>query len=308
MPELEATLARFKNTEAAIVLPTGYMANLAAVRLLAGPEDVILLDKLNHASIIDAATSAGSQTRVFPHRNYAKLESLLQRYPHARRRIIVTDTVFSMDGDMADLPELVRLKHKYDALLIVDEAHATGVLGPAGRGVAELQNVEGDIDITVGTLSKALGGIGGFIAGPHLLIDALVNLARPFIFTTGLPPASCAATIRAIEIVRDEPWRRQRALALAASLRDNLTEAGFNCGDSQTQIVPVIVGPASRAVELSNRLLTQGFFAPAIRPPAVPPNASRLRISVTAAHTDQDIDALATDLGVRPEQADEPEA
>lgn len=294
---LEAELARFKGSQAAIVLPTGYMTNLAVIRTLAGPDDVILLDKLDHASIIDAAMSCGAQVRVFPHRNYTKLESLLKRYAAARRRVIVTDTIFSMDGDVADLGELVRLKRQYDALLVVDEAHATGVLGRSGRGLAELQDVEAGIDVTVGTLSKAFGGIGGFVTGPRLMIEAIVNLARPFIFTTGMPAAACAAAIRAIQIVQEEPQRRRRALALSEGLRRRLSAAGWDCGDSQTQIVPVIVGPAPQAVALSERLLERGFFAPAIRPPAVPPDGSRLRISVTAAHTQEDVDGLAEAIG-----------
>lgn len=290
--QLETALAAFKGTESAIVLPTGYMANLAAIRTLAGPGDCLLLDKLNHASIIDAASSCGAEVRVFPHLNYDKLERLLQRYAKARRRLIVTDTVFSMDGDLADLPRLVALKKQYDAILIVDEAHATGVLGPRGRGAAELQSVETDIDVTVGTLSKALGGLGGFIAGPAVVVESVVNLARSFIFTTGLPAAACAAALRALELIQSEPWRRQKVLALASRLRTQLAAAGWNTANSQTQIVPAVVGPADRTVALAQQLLENGIFAPAVRPPAVPPDSSRLRISVTAAHEPADIEAL----------------
>jgi 8-amino-7-oxononanoate synthase len=294
--ELERALAAFKRTEAALVLPTGYMANLAAIRTLAGPGDVLLLDKLNHASIIDAASASGAEVRIFPHRKYDKLERLLQRYSKARRRLIVTDTIFSMDGDVADLPCLVALKRQYDAILIVDEAHATGVLGPTGRGLAELQEVEADIDVTVGTLSKALGGIGGFIVGPAVLVEALVNFARPFIFTTGLPAAACAAAIQALQLVDAEPWRRQKVLDLAARLRAALSAAGWDTAGSQTQIIPAIVGSADRAVQLANHLLESGILAPAVRPPAVPPDGSRLRISVTAAHEPADVDAVAAPL------------
>lgn len=294
--ELEAALAAFKRTESAIVLPTGYMANLAAIHTLAGPGDCLLLDKLNHASIIDAASSCGADVRVFPHLNYDKLERLLRRYAKARRRLIVTDTVFSMDGDLADLPRLVALKKQYDAILVVDEAHATGVLGPAGRGLAELQSVEADIDVTVGTLSKALGGIGGFIAGPAVLIEAVVNLARSFIFTTGLPAAACATGLCALDIIQSEPWRRQRVLDLASRLRAALAAAGWDTAHSQTQIVPAVVGPADRTVVLARQLLESGIFAPAVRPPAVPPEGSRLRISVTAAHEREDIDTLVRHL------------
>jgi 8-amino-7-oxononanoate synthase len=297
--ELERALAAFKNTEAAIVLPTGYMANLAAIRVLAARGDVILLDKLDHASILDAAGACGAEVRVFPHGNYTKLEQLLGRYGKARRRIIVTDTVFSMDGDVADLPRLVQLKNQYGAVLVVDEAHATGVLGSAGRGLAELQGVENDVDVCVGTLSKALGGLGGFVTGPAVLIEAMINLARPFLFTTGLPAAACAAATRALEIVRAEPWRRQKVLELAGRLRELLAAAGWDTAGSQTQIVPLVVRSAERAVRLAEDLLPKGFFVPAIRPPAVPPGGSRLRISVTAAHEPRDIADLARALSDR---------
>lgn len=297
--DLEKFIVRFKNVQAAIALPTGYMANLAAIRTLAASDDVILLDKLNHASIIDGASSCGAHMRVFPHRNYTKLESLLQRYASARRRVIVTDTLFSMDGDVADLPELVRLKQRYNAMLIIDEAHATGMLGPRGRGLAELQGVEEDIDVTVGTLSKALGGMGGFICGSRLLIEAVVNLARPFIFTTSMPAASCAAALAALNIVENEPQRREQALMLARYLRERLTDAGWNCGQSVTQIVPVMIGAADKAVAMSSRLLAQGYFVPAIRPPAVPSDGARLRISITAGHAREDIDGLLTAMGPR---------
>ncbi len=295
--ELERALAAFKRTEAALVLPTGYMANLAAVRALAAGGDAILLDKLNHASIIDAADSCGADVRVFPHRNYDKLERLLRRYARARRRVIVTDTVFSMDGDLADLRRLVALKARYDAILIVDEAHATGVLGPSGRGVAELQSVEADVDVTVGTLSKALGGLGGFIAGPAVLIESLVNHARPFIFTTALPAAACGAALCALGIVESEPWRRGKVLDLARSSRTHLTAAGWDTAGSQTQIVPVVVGQADESLRLADHLLEQGIFAPAIRPPAVPAGSARLRISLTAAHEPGDVTAVVRALG-----------
>jgi len=294
---LERALAEFKGTESALVLPSGYMANLAAIRALAGPGDVVFLDKLNHASIIDAAQSSGAEVRVFPHRNYDKLERLLDRYAKARRRIIVTDTVFSMDGDFADLPRLVQAKEKYDAVLIVDEAHATGLLGPSGRGLAEMQGVEDRIDVSVGTLSKALGSVGGFVAGSALLIEWLVNSARSFIFTTAPPPAACAAALAALRIVRSEPWHRQRVLDLAERLRCGLRQAGVDCGGSQSQIVPAIFGPSEVAVGASEHLAERGFFAPAIRPPAVPKGTARLRLSVCACHTAEDVDRLAAAVG-----------
>lgn len=221
--ELERRLAAFKGTEAALVCSTGYQANLAAIRGLAGKGDVILLDKLNHASIIDAARGSGATVRVFPHRDDGKLERLLERTADARRRVIVTDSLFSMDGDFADLPRLVELKRRHDAILCIDEAHATGVFGENGRGLAEAMGVEDEIDVVVGTLSKALGGIGGFVAGSAAFIDWLVNTAGAFIYTTALPPAACAAATAALDLIEREPERRHRLLAMAARLREELS-------------------------------------------------------------------------------------
>ena len=290
--QLESKLADFKRTEAALVCSTGYQANLAAVRALAGKGDVVLLDKLNHASIIDAARGCGAVVRVFPHRDYNKLEKLLQRTEAAGRRVIVTDSLFSMDGDLADLPRLVNLKKRYEAHLIVDEAHATGVLGLGGRGLAELQGVEGEIDLTVGTLSKALGGIGGFLAGDQEVIDWVINTAGAFIYTTAILPAACAAAMAALNLIEQEPQRRTHVLAMADRLRDELSQRGWNVADSQSQIIPLIVGAADRAVELADRLEADGLLAPAIRPPTVPTGRSRIRITLCADHTDEDLGLL----------------
>ncbi|HQA46049.1 MAG TPA: 8-amino-7-oxononanoate synthase [Phycisphaerae bacterium] len=291
--ELEARLAAFENTPAALVCSTGYQANLAAIRGLAGPDDILLLDKLNHASIIDAARGSGAVLRVFPHRDYAKLERLLDRSAGYRRRIIITDSIFSMDGDFADLPRLADLKRRYDALLIVDEAHATGIFGRQGRGVAELMQVEEAIDVTVGTLSKALGGIGGFIAASTEIIDLLVNVAGPFIYTTALLPSACAAALAALDLIEREPQRREKLLSLANRLRAELGDRlGFDLGGSTSQIVPIIVGEAEAAVQLSRRLEEGGFLIPAIRPPTVPRGRSRLRISLSAGHDPADVDRL----------------
>lgn len=291
--ELEQRLAEFKGSEAALVLSTGYQANLAAVRSLAGKGDVVLCDKLNHASIIDAALSSGAVVRVFSHCDYRKLERLLERTRDARRRVIVTDTVFSMDGDFADLPRLVELKQKHDALLCVDEAHATGVLGDHGRGLAEVMEVEEHIDVVVGTLSKALGGMGGFIAASRALIEWIVNTARSFIYTTALPPAACVAAMAALDVVEQEPERRQRLVSNAARLRHELGEVrGYDIGPSACHIVPLIVGEPAAAVRLSRELEADGLLVPAIRPPAVPRGQARLRLTVSSEHTGADIDHL----------------
>ena len=290
---LEQQLAAFKNAQAALVFPSGYQANLAAIRGLVTRGDVILLDRLNHASIIDAARSSGAEVRVFGHLDYGRLETLLQRYAGAGRRLIVTESVFSMDGDTADLARLVELKDRHRALLCVDEAHATGVLGPGGRGLAARAGVEDHIDVSVGTLSKALGGIGGFITASREIIDWLINTAGPFIYTTALPPAACAAAMAALEVVEKEPWRREKVARLANRLRAGLREhLGVQTVSAETPIVPLIIGEARKATALSAALENEGFLVPAIRPPTVPRGTARLRLSVSADHSEQDIDRL----------------
>ncbi|MBP7935339.1 MAG: 8-amino-7-oxononanoate synthase [Phycisphaerae bacterium] len=294
--ELADRLAAFESAEASLVCSTGYQANLAAIRGLAGPGDVILLDKLDHASIIDAARGSGAVVRICPHRDYAKLQRLLERGGAFRRRVIVTDSVFSMDGDLADLPRLVELKRRYEAILCIDEAHATGVLGQGGRGAAELMNVAAQVDVTVGTLSKALGGFGGFVAGSRLMIDWLVNTSGAFIYTTALPPAACAAAGAALELVCREPWRRVKVLDLAERVRSALASRGWDTGPSCTQIVPVIVGSSERALRLSAALESEGILVPAIRPPTVPTGRARLRISLSAEHEPEDVAVLVEAL------------
>ena len=292
--ELERRLGEFKGAQAAIVTSTGWMANHAAICTLVQAGDLILCDKLNHASVIDAARASGARLRTYAHRDVGRLRSLLQRHRASGRRcLIVTDSLFSMDGDLAPLAEIAALKKRFDALLLVDEAHATGVLGAHGRGAAELMGVEADVDVTVGTLSKALGAMGGFIAGPKVLIETLVNKARPYIYTTAPPPCVCAAAIRGLQIVQSQPQRRQKLLALAGRLRSRLRAAGGDTGDSDGQIIPVILGPAGRALDLSRQLMEAGFLVPAIRPPTVPRGASRLRVSLSAAHDSGDIDRFA---------------
>ena len=291
---LEARLAEFKHAPAAVVTPTGWMANHAAIAALAGTGDLILSDKGNHASIIDAARACGARLRTYAHADTARLAALLGRHRGDYGRcLIVTDTLFSMDGDLAPLAELVELKERFDAQLLVDEAHATGVLGDSGSGAAELVGVADRVDATVGTLSKALGGLGGFVAGPDVLIDTIRNTSRAFIYTTALPPALCAATIAALDIVRDEPARRRELLAAAERLRGQLRAAGVPAGRAVAQIIPVIVGDPADALALSAALLEDGFLIPAIRPPTVPPGTSRLRISLCAGHDPRDLDRLA---------------
>jgi 8-amino-7-oxononanoate synthase len=290
---LEEQLAEFKHVEAAVVTSTGWIANHVAIHAMVGEGDLILSDKLNHASIIDAALSSGARVRTFPHCDVARVETLLQRHRGKYRRcLIATDSLFSMDGDLAPLRKLVELKNCFDAQLLIDEAHATGVLGVGGRGAAELLGVEDDVDVTVGTLSKAIGALGGFVAAKKILTETIRNTSRAFIYTTALPPMICAAVIAALRIVRKEPDRRSRLLDLGTDLRRKLAEAGVNTGNSVSQIIPVLIGPAGRAVRISQRLLEEGYFVPAIRPPSVPKGTSRLRISLCAKHEEADLEGL----------------
>jgi 8-amino-7-oxononanoate synthase len=296
--ELEAALARFKQAEAALLFPTGFMANLAVLTTFAGEGDLVVSDKLNHASLLDAAKFSGAAHRTFPHRHYARAAELLARETMPKRegdpalRILTSDSVFSMDGDCADLPALCDAADAANAIVIIDEAHGTGVLGPRGAGLAELQNVEHRIALTVGTLSKAFGSVGGFVTGPRTAIDMLINGARSFIYTTALPPACAAAALAALHIIENEPGRRARVLALADHVRKELRALQFDCGDSATPIIPVILGDSATALRAADFLLELGLFVPAIRPPTVPPNSARLRVSLMATHTDGHIERL----------------
>ena len=288
--QLEDKLAAFKHAPAAVITSTGWMANHVAIGALAGDGDLVLCDKLNHASIIDAALSGRARVRTYNHCDTARLRRLLERHRGGHKRcLIVTETLFSMDGDLAPLAELAAIKRQFDAQLLIDEAHATGVLGSDGRGLAELAGVEDSIDATVGTLSKALGAMGGFVAGPQVLIDTIRNAGRPYIYTTALPPAICAAAQAGLDIVQTQPRRREHLLNLASALRQGLQAAGLDTADSASQIIPVILGAPQRAMEVSARLLDAGFLIPAIRPPTVPPNTSRLRISLSAGHSQKDV-------------------
>jgi 8-amino-7-oxononanoate synthase len=298
---LERTLATWEGTEAALVLASGFTANVAAVSALAGREDAVFSDELNHASLIDGCRLSRARPHVYRHGDTGHLDELLGREgPRARRRLIVSDTLFSMDGDTAPLAELHDLAARHDCLLLIDEAHATGVLGEGGRGLTDLlpsaAAAHGSRLVKVGTLSKALAAQGGFVCGSRVLSEWLVNHARPYIFSTALAPPAAAAARRAVAVVRDEPERRRRLLALAAGLREQLRAAGCAIGTACHHIVPVIVGDARAAVELSARLRERGLLVPAIRPPSVPEGTSRLRISLTAGHDEEDVARLVTAL------------
>ena len=300
---LEADLAAFKHTEAALVFPTGYTTNLGVVTALVGRGDTVIMDRANHASLYDAVRLAGAALVRYPQADAGAAGRLLEKHRGAAgRRLLVTDTVFSMDGRCAPLAELAERCRRENGMLLLDEAHATGVLGPTGAGLAEELGIAEGITAGVGTLSKALGGIGGFVAASRDVCDLVVNRARPFIYTTALPAAACEAARAALRIVRTEPDRRRRLLDLSKRLRTRLLEEGFDIGIEKpgasvsTPIVPVILGGPERALAFAGALLEGGIFCPAIRPPTVPPGTSRLRISLTVEHTEDDMERLVRAL------------
>ncbi len=288
--ELEAKLAEFKNTEAALVFNSGFQANVGIISSLAGEGDAILSDSLNHASIIDGCRLSKAQTFVYAHGDLAALETCLKQAAPARRRLIVTETIFSMDGDEAPLGEIVELGEKYDAMVMVDEAHGTGVFGANGAGVVAKLGLAPRVLTQMGTLGKALGGFGAYVAGSRSLRDLLINRCRSFIFTTSLPPAVMAMALAAIDLVQNEPQRRETLRHNCQKLKLGLSRLGFELGKSESPILPLIVGDAARCMALSAALLDRGVFAQGIRPPTVPVGTSRLRITVMATHSDAQID------------------
>lgn len=303
--ELEDQLARLKQTEAALVFPTGYHANIGAISALMGPEDVIFSDELNHASIIDGCRLSRATVQVFRHRDMAHLNELLNTTSHTGQRLIVTDSVFSMDGDIAPLADIVRLARLHNAWTMVDEAHATGVFGQRGAGVAEACGLEAAIDIHMGTLGKALGGFGAYVAGSRQLIEWLINRARSFIYTTGVPPAVTATALAALAVLVREPERRQQLWNNAAFLQEGLTALGYTVGPTQSPILPVMIGEAGQTMALAAALFRRGVVAHGIRPPTVPEGTSRLRVTPMATHTraqlTQALDAFASagkELGI----------
>jgi 8-amino-7-oxononanoate synthase len=293
---LEAQLAEFEGTEAALVFSSGFAANAGTIAALVGPGDVVFADRKNHASLLDGCRLSRADVRVYPHGDWQRLDDLLARCGSYRRRLITTDGLFSMDGDLAPVDKLAEVAERHDAMLLVDEAHATGVFGPQGRGVAEHLGVEGRVDVRVGTLSKALGSVGGFVAGSRSLVQWLINRARPYVFSTATPSAAAAAVGVALQVIRSEPQRRVRLLARAQSLRRELSAQGWNVRNSASQIIPLLVGEPAEAIRLSAALGDRGLLVPAIRPPTVPEGEAALRISLTGGHTDAMVGALVEAL------------
>jgi 8-amino-7-oxononanoate synthase len=294
--ELERRLAEFEGTEAALVFTSGFAANVGTVAALVERGDAIFADAKNHASLIDGCRLSRAEVHVYRHCDVDHLAELLRESARFRRRLIVTDSVFSMDGDLAPLARLAELARRHDAMLMVDEAHATGVFGEHGRGVAEHHWALDGIQIKMGTLSKALGSAGGFVAGRRSLIDWLANRSRSYVFSTAFPPAVAGAAICALDIVSDEPRRRIDLLERAKELRETLTAQGWSVGRSQSQIIPIYVGQPERAMQLSQALRERGLFVPGIRPPSVPEGESLLRISLSYGHTTEMIERLASAL------------
>ncbi|MDP1853139.1 MAG: 8-amino-7-oxononanoate synthase [Candidatus Omnitrophota bacterium] len=288
--KLEERIARFKKTESALVFNSGYSANLGVITSLVGKGDAVFSDRLNHASIVDAALLSGAEFKRYPHRDMEKLETLLKCSSNFRRRLIVSDSVFSMDGDLAPLLQLVSLAKKYDSLLYIDEAHATGVLGKKGRGALEYFGVEeNDFIIQMGTLSKAIGSFGAYVCGVKTLIDYLINRARAFIYTTALPVCVCASSIAALDIIEGDCLLRDKLREKIKFFRDNLRSFGFSVSNDPTPIIPLLIGDAGRAMEFSRRLFEEGVFVQGIRPPTVPKGSSRLRITIMATHEEKDL-------------------
>ena len=307
--ELEERLAAFKGTEAALLFGSGYLANTGTIAALARQGEVVCSDELNHASIIDGCRLAGAETFVYRHADAEHLEWGLRRAAGAS--LIVTDGVFSMDGDVAPLSELSDLARRHRCRLMVDEAHATGCLGPGGRGSVAAAGLTDEVDVIVGTLGKALGGYGAYVCGSDELIDFLVNSARPCIFSTAPPPPAVAASSAALELLQERPKRVEKLRANAAALRSGLLEQGLEPAGSETQIVPLVIGEADDAMALCERLLEDGLFAQAIRPPTVPPGTCRLRLTVMATHAIADLRRAARSIGTAARQlglAPEPRA
>ena len=298
--ELERRIAVFKKTEAAVVFQSGFAANAGTVSSVLGKEDLILSDELNHASIIDGARLSRATIKVFPHKDVKALEKLLEETASFPRRLVITDGVFSMDGDVAPMREITSLARAHGAIMMVDDAHASGVLGKAGRGTVDHFDLHGQVDIQVGTLSKAIGVLGGYVAGSKTLIEYLYHRARPFLFSTSHPPAVAAACLAAFDVLEQEPERIERLWSNTKRFKDGLARLGFDTGISETPITPIVVGEADLAMRFSDQLFAHGLFAQGIGFPTVAKGRARLRTIVTATHTEAELDralAILEDVG-----------
>ncbi|MBI3252678.1 MAG: 8-amino-7-oxononanoate synthase [Candidatus Omnitrophica bacterium] len=283
--ELEKRLAEFKREETALVFSSGYLANLGAVTALAGEEDVVMVDRLNHASLIDAARLSRAKFWVYPHKDVSSVSKLLDRAKSYRRRLVLTDAYFSMDGDAAPLAGLAEVCAEKKAILYIDEAHSTGVFGKSGRGMTEHFNLSGQIDVVMGTLSKAFGSVGGFVAGKNILRETMVNRSREFIYTTAPAPASSAAALAALDVIENKPEIRKKLWENIRFVREALLGMGFDLMDSEGPIIPVRIGESAKVLRLKEFFSEEGIFVSAIRPPTVPRGTDRIRVSIMATHT-----------------------
>jgi glycine C-acetyltransferase len=303
--ELEERLAAFKQTQAAVVFQSGFTANAGTVSALLGRDDVIVSDELNHASIIDGARLSRATIKVFPHRDAEAARRIVRELPRGPRVLIITDGVFSMDGDLGALPALADVADEYGAIMMVDDAHASGVFGRDGRGTVDHFGLHGRVDVQVGTLSKAIGVLGGYVAGSRSLIEFLYHRARPFLFSTSHPPAVAAACLAAIDVLESEPSLMKQLWDNTALFKQGLRDLGFDTGASESPITPVIVGDGALAMRLSDRLFEEGVFAQGIGFPTVPQGKARVRTIVTATHTRDELSfaldrfkAVGNELGI----------
>jgi glycine C-acetyltransferase len=303
--ELERKLAEFKRTEAAVVFQSGFAANAGTVSSILGRDAVIVSDELNHASIIDGARLSRSAIKVFPHRDVTAARRIVQEIPRGTRTLLITDGVFSMDGDLGAVPELCDLADEFGCIMMVDDAHASGVFGSHGRGTVDHFGMHGRVDVQVGTLSKAIGALGGYVAGSRALIEFLYHRARPFLFSTSHPPSVAATCLAAIEVLEQEPELIERLWENTRFFKAGLQALGFDTGVSESPITPVIVGEGARAMALSDHLFEKGVFAQGIGFPTVPQGKARVRTIVTATHSREELQfaldafkAAGTELGV----------
>ncbi len=301
--ELEKTIADFKNTEDAVTFSSGYVTNLAAISTIVGRRDVVLCDKYNHASIVDGCLLSGAELKRFRHNDMGHLEDLLQRYSDRSTKLVIVDAVFSMDGDIIDLPALVEICRKHGAWLMIDEAHSVGVLGQTGRGIEEHFGMQDCVDVKMGTLSKTIPSIGGYIAGSSGLVNLLKHAARGFVFSAAIPPAQAAAAKAAFEVIIDEPDRIEKVQRNARIFIDGLQEIGFDTMSSETAIVPVLCGTDEKAYELVRLCQNQDIFVLPVVSPAVPEGLSRLRATVTAGHSKTQIEHALSVLEIAGKQA-----
>ena len=303
--ELERRLATFKHVESVVVFQSGFAANAGTVAAVLTKDDVIVSDELNHASIIDGARLSKATIKVFPHKDVDAARKIMKDLPADQKKILITDGVFSMDGDLGSVPELSALAEEYGAIMMVDDAHASGVFGRNGRGTVDHFGMHGRVDIQVGTLLKAIGALGGYVAGSRALIEFLHHRARPFLFSTSHPPSVAASCLAALDVLEAEPQLIERLWENTRFFKEGLAALGFNTGNSESPITPVIVGEAALAMRLSDRLFEEGVFAQGIGFPTVPRGKARVRTIVTATHTRDDLTfaldcfgKVGTELGV----------